>query len=170
VAGKAGIAASDGTHIRVSKAMGCVNDVFNSDMPGKLPGHTAMRYVYSTAGESRLANAQPIVVDSMHGQLAIGHNGNIVNASELRDALVRVGAIFQATTDTEIVVHLYARSRENSPEAAIVDALSQVRGAYSLVMMTMDRLIGARDPHGFRPPPSPAGRGVGICSETCALI
>src|SRR5688572_3090792 len=91
----AGIAASDGTQIRVSKGMGYVNDVFNSDMLGKLPGHMAMGHVrYSTAGESRLANAQPLVVDSMHGQLAVGHNGNLVNATELRDALVRVGSIF----------------------------------------------------------------------------
>ena len=102
----AGIAASDGTTIRVSKAMGYVNDVFNNDTLAKLPGHLAMGHVrYSTAGESRIANAQPIVIDSVHGQLAVGHNGNLVNASELRDALVRTGAIFQATTDTEVVVH-----------------------------------------------------------------
>ena len=142
----AGIAASDGTTIRVSKAMGYVNDVFNNDTLSKLPGHLAMGHVrYSTAGESRIANAQPIVIDSVHGQLAVGHNGNLVNASELRDALVRTGAIFQATTDTEVVVHLFARSREGSADSAIIDALSQVRGAYSLVMMTNDRLIGDRN-------------------------
>jgi amidophosphoribosyltransferase len=167
----AGIAASDGTQIRVSKGMGYVNDVFNSDMLGKLPGHMAMGHVrYSTAGESRLANAQPLVVDSMHGQLAVGHNGNLVNATELRDALVRVGSIFQATTDSEVIVHLFARSRAETPEGAIVDALSQVRGAYSLVMMTKDRLIGARDPHGFRPLAiGRRGDAWVICSETCAL-
>jgi amidophosphoribosyltransferase len=125
---------------------------------------------YSTAGESRLANAQPIVIDSVHGQLAVGHNGNIVNASELRDALVRTGAIFQATTDTEVVVHLFARSREATAEAAIIDALSQVRGAYSFVMMTNDRLIAARDPHGFRPLAiGRRGDAWVICSETCAM-
>ena len=166
----AGIAASDGTQIRVSKAMGYVNDVFDSDMLAKLPGHMAIGHVrYSTAGESRLANAQPIVIDSMHGQLAVGHNGNIVNATELRDALVRAGSIFQSTTDTEVVVHLFARSRENA-EAAIVEALSQVRGAYSFVMMTKDRLIGARDPHGFRPLAiGRRGDAWVICSETCAM-
>jgi amidophosphoribosyltransferase len=125
---------------------------------------------YSTAGESRLANAQPIVIDCVHGQLAVGHNGNIVNASELRDALVRTGAIFQATTDTEVVVHLFARSREASAETAIIDALSQVRGAYSIVMMTKDRLIAARDPHGFRPLAiGRRGDAWVICSETCAM-
>jgi amidophosphoribosyltransferase len=167
----AGIAASDGTSIRVSKAMGYVNDVFNSDMLAKLPGHLAMGHVrYSTAGESRLANAQPIVIDSVHGQLAAGHNGNIVNASELRDALIRTGAIFQATTDTEVVVHLFARSRESSAETAIIDALSQIRGAYSFVMMTNDRLIAARDPHGFRPLAiGRRGDAWVICSETCAM-
>jgi len=167
----AGIAASDGTSIRVSKAMGYVNDVFNSDALAKLPGHLAMGHVrYSTAGESRLANAQPIVIDSVHGQLSVGHNGNIVNASELRDALVRSGAIFQATTDTEVVVHLFARSREATAEAAIIDALSQVRGAYSFVMMTNDRLIAARDPHGFRPLAiGRRGDAWVICSETCAM-
>ena len=109
-------------------------------------------------------------IDSVHGQLAVGHNGNIVNASELRDALVRTGAIFQATTDTEVVVHLFARSREGSADSAIIDALSQVRGAYSFVMMTNDRLIGARDPHGFRPLAiGRRGDAWVICSETCAM-
>jgi len=167
----AGIAASDGATIRVFKAMGYVADVFESDTLARLPGHMAMGHVrYSTAGESRLANAQPIVIDSVHGQLAVGHNGNLVNASELRDALVRNGAIFQATTDTEVVVHLFARSREVGAEAAIIDALSQVRGAYSFVMMTRDRLIGARDPHGFRPLAiGRRGDAWVICSETCAM-
>src|SRR5574342_811363 len=167
----AGIAASDGTRIQVSKAMGYVNEVFDTDTLSRLPGHMAMGHVrYSTAGESRLANAQPIVIDSVHGQLAVGHNGNIVNASELRDALVRDGAIFQATTDTEVIVHLFARSRENGPESAIVDALSQVRGAFSFVMMTKDSLIGVRDPHGFRPLAiGKRGEAWVICSETCAM-
>ncbi|HKE87637.1 MAG TPA: amidophosphoribosyltransferase [Vicinamibacterales bacterium] len=167
----AGIASADGTRIRVTKAMGYVNDVFNTEMLEQLPGHIAMGHVrYSTAGESRLANAQPIVVDSAHGQLAVGHNGNLVNASELRDALVRSGAIFQATTDTEVIVHLFARSRESGAEAAIVDALLQVRGAFSFVMMTKDALIGVRDPHGFRPLAlGKRGEAWVICSETCAM-
>ena len=167
----AGIAASDGTQIRVSKAMGYVNEVFNNETLAHLPGHIAMGHVrYSTAGESRVANAQPIVVDSMHGQLAVGHNGNLVNATELREALVRMGAIFQATTDTEVIVHLFARSREKGAEAAIVDALSQVRGAFSFVMMTKESLIGVRDPHGFRPLAiGKRGDAWVICSETCAM-
>ena len=167
----AGIAASDGQLVRVSKAMGYVSEAFNNEALAKLPGRMAVGHVrYSTAGESRLANAQPILVDSMHGQLAVTHNGNIVNATELRDALVRLGAIFQATTDTEVIVHLFARSREDGAEAAIIDALAQVRGAYSLVMMTKDRLIAARDPHGFRPLAiGRLGEAWVICSETCAM-
>ena len=167
----AGIAASDGSRIRVSKAMGYVNEAFNEDTLGKLPGSAAIGHVrYSTAGESGLANAQPLVVDSTHGQLALGHNGNLVNASEVRDALVRAGAIFQTSSDSEVVVHLFARSRGDGAESAIIDALSQVRGAFSFVMMTKDRLIGVRDPHGFRP--LAIGRlkdAWVICSETCAM-
>jgi amidophosphoribosyltransferase len=167
----AGIAVSDGVRIRVSKAMGYVNDVFSQETLGTLPGSAAVGHVrYSTAGESRLVNAQPIVIDSVHGPLAVCHNGNLVNASEVHDELVRQGAIFQATTDTEIIVHLFARSRETSPESAIIDALSQVRGAFSFVMMTKDRLIGVRDPHGFRPLAiGRLGDAWVICSETCAM-
>jgi amidophosphoribosyltransferase len=167
----AGIATSDGAQIRVSKAIGHVNDAFNAESLSRLPGRIAVGHVrYSTAGESRLANAQPIVVDSMHGQLALGHNGNLINAAELRDALVREGAIFQTSVDTEVIVHLYARSRGENAETAIVDAISQVRGAFSLVLMTKDRLIGARDPHGFRPLAlGRLGDAWVIASETCAM-
>src|SRR5678816_3686429 len=167
----AGIAASDGVQIRVSKAMGYVNEAFDDDAIARLPGSLAVGHVrYSTAGESRLANAQPIVVDSAHGQLAVGHNGNLVNAGEVRDALVREGAIFQTNSDTEVIVHLFARAKAEGAEAAIIEALSQVRGAFSLVMMTKDRLIGARDPHGFRPLAiGRLGDGWVICSETCAM-
>src|SRR3954464_12325213 len=119
----AGIAASDRAQIRVSKAMGYVNDPFDDDVIAKLPGEAAIGHVrYSTAGESGLANAQPLVVDSTHGQLAIGHNGNLVNAGDLRDALVHAGAIFQSTSDTEVVVHLFARSRAANAENAIIEA------------------------------------------------
>jgi amidophosphoribosyltransferase len=167
----AGIAASDGRQVRHRRAMGYVNEAFDADSLAKLPGSLAIGHVrYSTTGESRLANAQPFVVDSIHGSFAIGHNGNLVNAGELRDALVREGAIFQSNSDTEVVVHLYARSREEGTEAAIIDAISQVRGAFSFVMMTKDRLIGARDPHGFRPLAlGRLGDAWVICSETCAL-
>jgi amidophosphoribosyltransferase len=167
----AGIAASDGVQIRHRKAMGYVNEAFDADSLAKLTGDLAIGHVrYSTAGESKLSNAQPIVVDSVHGPFAIGHNGNLVNAVELREALVREGAIFQTNSDTEVLVHLYARSREEGTEAAIVDAISQVRGAFSFVMMTRDRIIGVRDPHGFRPLAlGQLGEAWVMCSETCAL-
>jgi amidophosphoribosyltransferase len=167
----AGIAASDGVKIRGSKAMGYVNEAFNNHTLSQLPGSMAVGHVrYSTAGESKLLNAQPIIVDSVHGQFAIGHNGNIVNADELRGELVRAGAIFQTNSDTEVVVHLFARSRAENPEAAIIDAIAQLRGAFSFVMMTRDRMIGARDPHGFRP--LALGRledAWVLASETCAM-
>ena len=167
----AGIAAADGVRIRVSKGMGHVNDVFDSPALAHVTGSIAVGHVrYSTAGESRLANAQPLVIDSAHGQLALCHNGNLVNAGEVKDDLVREGAIFQTSTDSEVIVHLFARSREKGAEAAVVDALAQVRGAFSLVMMTADKLIGVRDPYGFRP--LALGRlndAWVMCSETCAL-
>jgi len=167
----AGIAASDGQLIRLHKAMGYVNEVFDSVSLAKLPGSQAVGHVrYSTAGESLVANAHPILVDSFHGQLAVCHNGNLVNAGELRDALVREGAIFQTNGDTEVVVHLFARSRQDGVEASVVEAISQVRGAFSFVMMTKDRVIGVRDPHGFRPlAVGRLGQAWVICSETCAL-
>nr|ADC35964.1 putative amidophosphoribosyl transferase [uncultured bacterium 98] len=167
----AGIAASDGTQVRHSKAMGYVNEAFNQTTLDSLPGSQAIGHVrYSTAGDSKLSNAQPIVIDCMHGTLALGHNGNLVNAGELREALVNQGAIFQTSTDSEVVVHLFARSPEPTVEGALVDAISQVRGAFSFVMMTLDRVIGVRDPHGFRPLAiGRLGDAWVICSETCAL-
>ena len=167
----AGIAASDGCEVRISKTMGYVADAFSEKTLEKLPGHIAIGHVrYSTAGDSKLDNAQPILIDCAHGQIAIGHNGNLVNASELRDDLVRRGAIFQTSTDTEVILHLYARSRGASSDDAVVEALSNVQGAFSLVLITKDRLIAVRDPHGFRP--LALGRlddSVIVCSETCAL-
>jgi amidophosphoribosyltransferase len=167
----AGIAASDGIQIRHRKAMGYVNEAFNAESLAALSGHLAIGHVrYSTAGESKLSNAQPIVIDSVHGPFAIGHNGNLVNAGELRDALIREGAIFQTNSDTEVVVHLFARSKAGTTEGAIVEAISQVRGAFSFIMMTKDRVIGVRDPHGFRPLAlGRLGEAWVMCSETCAL-
>jgi len=167
----AGIAASDGVQIRVSRAMGYVADAFDSDKLAHLPGRIAIGHVrYSTAGESQLANAQPILIDCAHGQIAIGHNGNLVNASELREELVQQGSIFQASTDTEVVLHLYARSKAPTVEDAVVESISQVRGAFSFLLLTKDRLIAARDPHGFLP--LALGRlddAFVVCSETCAM-
>ena len=167
----AGIAASDGQVVRLSRAMGYVADVFDSRTLSELPGSMAIGHVrYSTAGESRVANAQPFLVDCAHSQMAICHNGNLVNATELRDALVRQGSIFQSSTDTEVIVHLYARSKAASVEDAVVDAVSQVQGAFSLAMMTADKMIAVRDPHGFRPLAlGRLGDAVVISSETCAM-
>lgn len=167
----AGIASSDGHQVRVSRAMGYVADTINQETLARLPGPIAIGHVrYSTAGESQLWNAQPILIDCAHGQIAIGHNGNLVNAGELREDLVRQGSIFQSSTDTEVVLHLYARSKAPTVEDAIVESVSQVRGAFSLVMMTKDRLIAVRDPHGFRPLAlGTIDGGYVVCSETCAM-
>jgi amidophosphoribosyltransferase len=167
----AGIAASDGHQVRVAKAMGHVADVFNQSVLSKVPGALAISHVrYSTSGESRLANAQPFLIDCAHGQIAIAHNGNLVNAGELRDELVRDGSIFQTSSDTEVVLHLYAKSRAHSVEQALIESVAQVRGAFSFVMLTQDRLMAVRDPHGFRPLAlGRLGDAWVVCSETCAL-
>jgi amidophosphoribosyltransferase len=167
----AGIAVSDGHQLRVSKGMGHVAEVFNAAVLGKLPGTSAIGHVrYSTSGDSNLSNAQPFLIDCGHGQIAIGHNGNLVNARELRDDLVRDGSIFQTSSDTEVVLHLYAKSRAGSVEQALVESVSQVRGAFSFVVLTADRLVAVRDPHGFRPLAfGQLGDAWVVCSETCAM-
>ena len=166
-----GIAASDGAKVRVSRAMGYVADVFDTETLAGLPGTRAIGHVrYSTAGSSHLLNAQPILIDCAHGQIAIGHNGNLVNAQELRDALVRQGSIFQSSSDTEVVLHLYARSKAATVEEAIVESVSQAQGAFSFVLLTRDKLIAVRDPHGFRPLAlGRLGDAMVVCSETCAM-
>ncbi len=167
----AGIAASDEQQVRISREMGYVADIFDGETLSKLPGPLSIGHVrYSTAGESKLLNAQPILIDCAHGQIALCHNGNIVNARELRDDLVRQGSIFQSSSDTEVILHLYARSKARSVEDAIVESVAQVQGAFSLVLLTKDTLIAVRDPHGFRP--LALGRLDGayvVCSETCAM-
>ncbi len=167
----AGIAASDAQQVRISREMGYVADIFDGETLSKLAGPIAIGHVrYSTAGESKLLNAQPILIDCAHGQIALCHNGNIVNARELRDDLVQQGSIFQSSSDTEVILHLYARSKGRTVEDAIVESVSQVQGAFSLVMLTKDKLIAVRDPHGFRP--LALGRldeAYVVCSETCAM-
>ena len=167
----AGIASADGEKLRVSRAMGEVAEAFDEPTLSKLPGHIAIGHTrYSTAGESKLENAQPFLIDCAHGQIAVGHNGNLVNAREVRDELVRSGSIFQTGSDTEVILHLYARSKAPSVEEAITESIAQVRGAYSLVLLTKNRLIAARDPHGFRPLAlGRLGDAWIVCSETCAL-
>jgi amidophosphoribosyltransferase len=167
----AGIAASDDEHVRISREMGYVADIFAGETLSTLPGRLAIGHVrYSTAGESKLLNAQPILIDCSHGQIALCHNGNIVNARELRDDLVKQGSIFQSNSDTEVILHLYARSKAASVEDAIVESVAQVQGAFSLVMLTRDRLVAVRDSHGFRP--LALGRldhAWVVASETCAM-
>ena len=167
----AGIAASDGNQVRISREMGYVADIFDGGTLARLPGPLAIGHVrYSTAGESKLLNAQPILIDCAHGQIALCHNGNIVNARELRDELVQQGSIFQSNSDTEVILHLYASSKARSIDDAIVESVAQVQGAFSLVMLTRDRLIAVRDPHGFRPLAlGRLGDAYVVCSETCAM-
>ena len=167
----AGIATADGDRMRVSRTMGQVADAFTGNVLEGLPGHLAIGHTrYSTAGESKLQNAQPMLIDCAHGQIAIAHNGNLVNARELRDELVRNGSIFQTSSDTEVALHLYARSKAPSVEEALVESVTQLSGAFSLVFLTKNRLIAARDPHGFRPLAlGKLGDSWIVCSETCAL-
>ncbi len=167
----AGIAVSDGGVLRVTKQMGYVADIFDGNTLSQLPGHAAIGHVrYSTAGESRLANAQPFLIDCAHGQFSICHNGNLTNADSLRNELVSQGSIFQSGSDTEVVLHLYARSKARSVEDAVVDSVTQLQGAFSFLMLTADRMIAVRDPHGFRPLAlGRLGEAFVVCSETCAL-
>jgi len=148
----AGIAASDGVRTRLHKQMGLVVEIFTEDVLAKLPGSQAIGHTrYSTTGDSALLNAQPIMVDCNKGQMALAHNGNLVNAADLRARLEREGSIFQTSSDTEVIVHLIAHSKEQTLEDAITDALRRIEGAFSLVIMTNDRIFAVRDPRGFRP-------------------
>ncbi len=169
----AGIACSDGEVITFHKEMGLVADIFSEEILSRLPGASAIGHVrYSTTGSSELKNSQPVVVDFESGSIAVAHNGNLINAHEIKRELEISGSIFQSTMDTEVIVHLIARSRKERIEDRIVDALKQVRGAYSLLFLTRDKLIGVRDPHGIRPLVLGKLKGNGatvICSETCAL-
>ena len=167
----AGIASSDGKRVSLSRAMGYVADSFDEDKLAELSGSLAIGHVrYSTAGESNLVNAQPILIDCSHGEISLCHNGNIVNATELRQQLVQEGSIFQTNSDTEVILHLYARSQAAAAEDAIIESVSQIRGAFSIVMLTKEKLIAVRDPHGFRPlAVGRLGDATIVCSETCAL-
>ena len=167
----AGVCSAQGGEHFAHRAMGLVSEIFDESILGKLPGRHAIGHVrYSTAGESQLRNAQPICAATDGGPVAVAHNGNIVNALPIRRELEGRGAIFSTTSDSEVILHLLARSREDSIEDRLVDALSRLRGAFSLVVLTHDGLIAARDPRGFRP--LTLGRLNGawvVASETCAL-
>ncbi len=148
----AGIVSSDGERLRQHKAMGLVADIFGQEVLSSLRGVLAIGHTrYSTAGDSALLNAQPIMVLSNKGAIAIAHNGNLVNAQTIRSKLEGLGSIFQTNSDTEVLVHLIALSREHTLPDAIADALRRVEGAFSLVMLSRDRVFAARDPRGFRP-------------------
>jgi len=166
-----GIVSNDGTQFHVEKAMGLVADIFTKDRLKRLPGRSAIGHNrYSTAGSSDLKNAQPLVVNFAFGNLALAHNGNLINAQMLRNELEAYGAIFQSTTDSEVVVHLIAQSRQSLLLDRIFDAFNQVRGAFSITLLTDNGLVAARDPWGFRP--LCLGRlkdGWVVASETCAF-
>src|SRR6516225_5441639 len=172
----AGIASANGEKIEMHKAMGLVSDIFTGERLAALPRSLAIGHTrYSTTGDSALLNAQPIRVECSKGKVALAHNGNIVNAHEIRSQLEHQGSIFQTTSDTEVIVHLIARSKEETLESAMADSLRRIEGAFSLVMLTPDRIFAARDPRGFRPLvmgriPGQAGhRSVVFASETCAF-
>src|SRR5271166_1782332 len=174
----AGIVTSDGLTLHMHKAMGLVADIFQESVLAKLPGSLAIAHTrYSTAGDSALLNAQPIRVQSNKGMMALAHNGNLVNAQEIRSRLESQGSIFQTNSDTEVIVHLIALSKEHTLPEAMADALRRVEGAFSLVMISTDRIFAARDPRGFRPLamgriPAAAGEKhdtIVFASETCAF-
>ena len=156
---------------RVRKGIGLVADAFSAGDLNALSGTSAVGHVrYSTAGGSRRQNAQPIVVRYARGDLSIAHNGNLTNAQELREALVEEGSLFQTTSDSEVIVHLIARSRQETVEAQIREALTRLEGAYSVVISVGDTLYASVDPRGFRPLVlGRLGDGHVVASETCAL-
>ncbi len=167
-----GIVTSDGRQVLQHNAMGLVPEVFNEDILQSLKGHLAIGHVrYSTTGSSNIINAQPFKVTHQGHTLSVAHNGNLVNARALRDKLENKGSIFQSTMDSEVVVHLLARNIHQGLEEAVKKAFSEIKGAYSLLLMTQDRLVAIRDPGGFRP--LCLGRLNNgshiVASETCAL-
>jgi amidophosphoribosyltransferase len=168
----AGIAAvSPEGRIVSEKEMGYVADVFTHERIARLPGELAIGHVrYSTAGGSMLCNAQPIVAMTAKGQIAVAHNGNLTNGEELRKQLEAEGAIFNSTADSEVIVHLIARSKAADLEGAFIDALSRVQGAYAVALLASDKIFAARDPYGFRPLVLGKLDDVHtISSETCAF-
>lgn len=167
----AGIVSSDGEKLHQSRGMGYVSEIFNQDQLSRLSGRTAIGHVrYSTAGSVSLLEAQPFLVDGYRGQIALCHNGNLPYASQVRAQLELDGAIFSSTSDTEVVLHKIARSRANDLVGAIIDTFSEIEGAYSMLFLTKDKLIAARDPRGFRPLClGQLGNSYVIASETCAF-
>ncbi len=166
-----GLCAVDGDAARVVKSTGLVSDAFDEQSLSELPGRLALGHTrYSTAGGPGLYNAQPLLVRYHQGDLALAHNGNITNAAVLREEMVRDGALFQSTIDSEVIIHLIARSRQATPDEQVAEALSRLTGAFSVLITVGEVLYAARDPWGFRP--LVLGRRDGghiVASETCAL-
>lgn len=167
----AGISVTDGSKLVTRKGMGHVDEVFTQDVIRGLKGHAAIGHTrYSTAGDTDLRNAQPLSVSCQKGQVALAHNGNLVNASSIRRELESRGDIFQTTSDTEVILHYFARSRQTGHAESLAEALDKVAGAYSLVMLFKDSVIGIRDPRGFRPLSIGQLDGAYVlASESCAL-
>ncbi len=167
----AGICSSDGENLICQKGMGHVEEIFPREVIEKLPGKHAIGHTrYSTAGDTDLRNAQPLKVSCHKGQVALAHNGNLVNATAVRRELESRGDIFQTTSDTEVILHYFARSRQTGIPEAVAEALDKVTGAYSLVMMFRDAIYGIRDPRGFRPLSiGKLNDAYVLASETCAF-
>ncbi len=168
----AGIVASDDGKVAIHKAMGLVPEIFSEDILQGLPGSMAMGHVrYSTTGSSNVINSQPLMVNHRGTTLAVAHNGNLVNSLELRQDLEGKGSIFQTTMDSEVVLHLLARTTHLGMERALTESFSCLRGAYSILLMTRDTLVAIRDPGGFRPLclGKFSNGGWIVASETCAL-
>ncbi|MTV49066.1 amidophosphoribosyltransferase [Heliobacillus mobilis] len=167
----AGIAVGNSREIEFHKGMGLVTEAFNERKLEELKGHVAVGHVrYSTTGSSLLANAQPLIFRYSKGMMAVAHNGNLTNASEMRQNLALTGAVFQTTTDTEVIVNLLARYGQSSLEEALIKTMVDIKGSYSLIVMTENRMLALRDPHGVRP--LCIGRlddAYIIASESCAL-
>lgn len=162
---------NDGKDFHTVKGMGLVPQIFDEDKLKSLKGNRAIGHVrYSTTGSSHIINAQPIVVNCAQGRVAVGHNGNLINANSLREELEANGSIFQTTVDSEIILHLMAQPRNSDNESSLIYALKRIQGAYSLVIMSENEIIGVRDPHGFRPLCiGKLGDSYILSSETCAL-
>ncbi len=171
----AGIVTSDGREVRCHKNMGLVPEVFSEEILQSLNGHISIGHVrYSTTGASTITNAQPLMVSHKGTTLAVAHNGNLVNSLALRSQLEEQGSIFQTTMDSEVVLHLMARSADNGLDEALKRTFSCIQGAFSLLLMTQDTMIAVRDPDGFRPLclgtlNTAEESGWVIASETCAL-
>jgi amidophosphoribosyltransferase len=167
----AGICTSDGERLHVVKGQGLVGEIFEDDPMPQLPGRMAIGHTrYSTTGSSTAVNAQPYKVEYSRGQIAVGHNGNLVNAQILRAELEAYGSIFGSTMDSEIFVHLIARPTFRNVEEAVIESIKKVVGAYSLVIMNETQLYAVRDPQGFRPLSyGKLGNGFVVASETCAF-